>query len=426
MEWEKILEVYERLPHFEEGAYIHTDIPLVYQYRNFESFWSIIQSDALWITNARFSNDDQEQRFGANLMKGLIDQKYESDLADILSDNYIACFCGKDDKLSQWRGYAAEGGVSMGFEFNVPCPFRILKNTAEASPQLVPENYRCLYAQPLPVCYIDPREPDENPEEYNEKSRTMLSFPMSAEVANPRDYQRYISSIKRKAPFVKHGGFREEDEWRMLFQNEDGILDPCIRYRKVKGSSVEIPYIVAYPGIPLANDRRCVVRVALSNSCVVKDLIDKLHKRLGHRIEIGTCRDPLGRQDKKDNFCFGCTRRVWQNRLNQQTKCRYKIGKSATYRFAIISRENRVIISQGKNQEEVFRQVYPVVQEFNEANGEKIKVWCEGHLPIRSITVGPCHNQLEMEEAIRHYCRHQYWLKDVEIKSSHIPFRPAL
>ena len=36
----------------------------VYQYRSLDSFWAIVQSDSFWATNARFSNDLEEQNLG--------------------------------------------------------------------------------------------------------------------------------------------------------------------------------------------------------------------------------------------------------------------------------------------------------------------------------------------------------------------------
>lgn len=38
--------------------------PYIYQYRSLDNFWSIIESDSFWATNARFSNDHEEQRLG--------------------------------------------------------------------------------------------------------------------------------------------------------------------------------------------------------------------------------------------------------------------------------------------------------------------------------------------------------------------------
>ncbi len=90
------------------------------------------------------------------------------------------------------------------------------------------------------------------------------------------------------------------------------------------------------------------------------------------------------------------------------------------------------MISQGKEQKRIYEIVHKRIQEllkkdsFNEGQALNIPVWCEGHLPLRKITVGPCPDQNGMLEAIRHYCKHTYWLRDVEVHASDIPFRKSL
>ena len=132
--------------------------------------------------------------------------------------------------------------------------------------------------------------------------------------------------------------------------------------------------------------------------------------------------------------------RKWKDYRNpKQEICRFRIP---TKNELGLSQDNSVFISQGNNQKEIFECVYSCVAEFNQRIlkkagvakdgksskkcSQKIKVWCEGHLPIRSITVGPSKNQANIKEAISYYCKHTYWLRDVAVDVSAIPFRKSL
>ena len=149
----------------------------------------------------------------------------------------------------------------------------------------------------------------------------------------------------------------------------------------------------------------------------------ELKKRL-KRTPIADCHYEK-EYDKDDKFCFGCTKRCWIKPL-EYDRCRY-MGQGGGFALGVQSDEQCIVVSQGKNQEQIFQQVHNCVEEFfkREESPPKIPVWCEGHLPIRSITVGPCTDQKEVEESIAHYCKHVFWLRDVEIKRSNIPFRRA-
>ena len=61
-EYTQIAEAQKELPQFHIKQKNSKKMNLVYQYRNFDSFWSIVKSDAFWATNARFSNDEAEQQ----------------------------------------------------------------------------------------------------------------------------------------------------------------------------------------------------------------------------------------------------------------------------------------------------------------------------------------------------------------------------
>ena len=102
-------------------------------YTTLEGALGIIRSGDLWLSHLRYSNDDEEFLYGLRLVdeelealagrsaadagrvaliravQALVDQQRDQPI-------YICCFCEHDNLLSQWRGYADNGGgVSTGW-----------------------------------------------------------------------------------------------------------------------------------------------------------------------------------------------------------------------------------------------------------------------------------------------------------------------
>lgn len=387
----------------------------VYQYRSFSGFWAIIKSDSFWATDARFSNDTQEQRFGANIMGHLLDVADSPlDLLE-LNEDYIVCFCGADDKLSQWRGYAPEGGVSIGFDFHSSVPFYALGKDEAAGGIGMPKVYQTEFVQLGRVCYLPPRKGKEEDAYYRECAQSIEWPEGMGGIMDPTIKRKCRELIKKNAPYIKHAGFSEEDESRLVFRNEDGSFSKCVRYKDAGKDGSRQPYIVVRAGDPKCAHKKCVVRLCVQPN-QTQMLLDALRARMVKTV-VDDCRCTISRNDKTDSFCFGCTRRRWKGPFVKEL-CRYRQASSGA-QWGLRKDENSIIISQGIDQERVFNVVHEVVQEL----GLQIPVWCEGHLPVRSITVSPCIHQKEVEESIRHYCRHIYWLRDVKIQSSSIPFR---
>ena len=154
------------MPRFGSNSVKLVSQPRVYHYRDLASFWEIIKSDSLWATNARFSNDEAEQQFGMEVISSVLSESekelMEHDLG--LDEKYIVCFCEENDTLSQWRGYAPEGGVSLGFDFGMPRVFSVLHNEkADEASECVKQ-----YVGLDKVCYISPKQDMPENREYKE------------------------------------------------------------------------------------------------------------------------------------------------------------------------------------------------------------------------------------------------------------------
>lgn len=424
-EYEELSEAEYRVPHARQLA----EAENVYQYRTFDGFWAILKSDSFWATNARFSNDAEEQRFGANVLRVLGVSKTAKSKAKIsLDENYIVCFCKEDDKLSQWRGYAPDGGCSIGFDLmNMAVRYYCIEAQDETKGSMTA-------VQLSPVFYLDPQKKRDD-SFYKKICEEQLQVDGSDEDADSQ-----LNEIRRRVPYIKHKGFQEEDEYRLVFENHDGKLNRCIRYKDSDTPGIKIPYIVVKAKDPILDHFPCVIRISLNDLEQERKLEAALRNCLPE-TEIHGCHATIELQhDLPNTFCCGCTMREWRDCRNSKQKiCRFR--NPTKYELAL-SQNNSVFISQGNNQKEIFERVYSCVAEFNQKMmekaggaddgknskecGQKIKVWCEGHLPIRSITVGPSKNQANIKEAISYYCKHTYWLRDVAVDVSAIPFRKSL
>ena len=104
-----------------------------FHYTDLNALTSIIKNHDLWLTNSRYSNDEQEIDHGYNIAKKVISRRkkksrskkiraYLDKVATLVEESppegvYICCFCEVDNLLSQWRGYGENGtGVSIAFD----------------------------------------------------------------------------------------------------------------------------------------------------------------------------------------------------------------------------------------------------------------------------------------------------------------------
>jgi hypothetical protein len=109
-----------------------------------------------------------------------------------------------------------------------------------------------------------------------------------------------------------------------------------------------------------------------------------------------------------------------ENLLND-VKCHEPPGRKNTY--ALKKETSGIFISCGVKQKEVSKLVRDAVTGIAQKGSEPLRVWCDGYLPIRRIVVGPSKEQGDYIEGIRHYCKNHYWMQDIDIAASSIPFR---
>jgi len=122
---------------------------------------------------------------------------------------YIVCFCKSGDLLSQWRGYGVDQGYALGFD-----------KTKLASLNI---------GEIAPVQYGIP-----NPKDFFDDELKTACHP----TAHPGTYDYFSSrDFLPRIAKIKHPGFAEEKEWRIMTQLavlEDDIDNPKIKFRPSK------------------------------------------------------------------------------------------------------------------------------------------------------------------------------------------------
>lgn len=374
---------------------------IYYHYTSLETLWAILETETLRATQARFSNDSEEIKKGVRIIKELCSQRGDGPLAKYSNrledggediDCYIACFCGGRDVLSQWRGYCRSDGVSVGFAFDEPQTSYYFKDAADD--EQYPQEIR-LY----PVWYVAEEGKDYRGREtiFEKDLKDKLSKKLE-ELDELSDEQTCKAFIDATIPLIKHAGFCEEDEYRLMIRNTQSEhggkipfpLDKYVRYSVADGT--KRPYITISFGknrlAPHVKEVRMYGLKKDSEEELRRLLESAPAKRFWHRK-----REPSYRLVSVDN---------WK-------------GKP------------QIIIGPGADQQEVFEALDRILTA--DAGRDKrlfpeVKLWCGGHLPIRSIMVSPCQDQKEVIESIRHYCVHQkFWMKYVEVSGSRTPYR---
>ncbi|MDR2572337.1 MAG: DUF2971 domain-containing protein [Oscillospiraceae bacterium] len=345
-----------------------------------ETFYNIIKTDGFWATQARFSNDEEELK--------VIQKLWE---ANLYTDSYIVCFCGKDDLLSQWRGYCKdEEGVSISFDLSAWRQIYLKTESGDCSDAFYAISNNVLYAK----------------KEVKERLQSIEEY--FKEIPN-------INKGNRFSPYIKDPFFYEEREARLVVINEDRKHNEYIRYRA--SEKQQIPFAEIKMGNPKNIEKNCMIR------CNVEDEIytNLLTQFESYREYIINCRKPEIGKVYDDTTCFGCTMRSIKR---EDCLCQCSHKEQPTY---ISTELNCIFISEGNNQKEIFLKVAESVDMMNNETGlKKIKVWCEGHLPVRMIRVGNTRRKNELKEVIEHYCKYNneyYWLTYVDVKTTKGPFR---
>ena len=228
----------------------------LYHYTDAAGLIGILKNKSVWASSIQHLNDTLEYKHAVGMMTEELERRFDGiaevaakqpfgSLSDpppysieslrMLRENlrslnntplYIASFSEKKDVLSQWRGYCmGRNGYSMGF---MPQTLTALKDIGY---QLV----KCVYTQ----------------EEKKSLCNALIDsyLELDAKFLGKRTLWRYGSKSKWRSKFsllaaaIRHEGFQEESEWRLVGKERD---ENALHFRT--GRSGVVPYLE----VPLA------------------------------------------------------------------------------------------------------------------------------------------------------------------------------
>lgn len=351
----------------------------LYHYTSREVFWKILEGESFLARHILFSNDFEENRIGKERIKKAM-KRVGNDLAESDALPFMICFCKKKDLLSQWRGYANEG-IAFEFDFS-----KGLYGAQEGF-----SSYYCytvMNAEKEDEYLSKGDDTDElitgaiiSPYEviYTSKGDKKVSTIASRiEKIPDSDRQQYAVSM---IPYIKHKSFAEEEECRLIFDmrkllaGEEWLLSEKYVYLDVGGikkSNIRVKF---------GNQEQAESKEEMVLYYLNGDLTDELEK--------------LKADVKKENIELSL--------VNEKEK------------FPMA--EDEILISEGKYQEKICTRLR------RRLNQKDIKIWCDGHMPIRKIIIGPSKDAELMKASVEEYKKTKYWLKDVSVEVSQIPLR---
>lgn len=366
----------------------YTDIPInanshYVKYTAKKSMYKMLKSDSLFMFCSELSNDKTENKM-LSIAKP--------------SDTYISCFYNNNpsfstplrnssDIFSQWMSYCQDGGASFEFYFgqdflgkingidNFETGERDKKIDAFFSTMDSVKKRQFLYSLVTNNASNDsdyilyPNFPFQV--QYYENTINDVDNISSVFKQLVKDYKLRESYI---VPYLKHSGFIQESEARLAFVNENNCLSDCIKFME-SGDGTMIPYIeVKFGNTDL-----------LSSPC---------------------------------NFVEQSEDETLEEAVEKYLKARNKSN------IFINNAKIPIIIPQGRDQEEVYNSVEKVVERLSKSGGQrnKPKIICQGHLPITKITLAPTEDRAEQKKKMEIFCKSKYWLRNVEIVESTIPY----
>jgi hypothetical protein len=185
---------------------------------------------------------------------------------------------------------------------------------------------------------------------------------------------RSLEVLRKLAPLIKHDGFREEREYRLVFSPRPD----------------EEPQVVFFDDLASESVKKPRVHVGFGNG----------------RWQPDTCE-------------YIAVPESWRD-LNLRARLG-DVGSSRTMLFYYPNDEGPdAYVGPGRREQATIARLRAIAK----VDRPGAAVWADSKWPIRSITVGPRPNQPEVAEALQRYCRNHWWLADITVGCSSTPYRP--
>ncbi|MGZ8237954.1 MAG: DUF2971 domain-containing protein [Methylobacter sp.] len=222
----------------------------LYHYTTHEGLLGILNNNQMWATHIEYLNDSTELRYGLNLAKEELNNRYKqaSDdkekeklnclLDEIDSHSFgnisVSCLTEERDLLSQWRAYGGKGsGYSIGFNVTNLIKLAISNGYNLVKVEYDLENQKKIMSKFIAESLIEDFNTNPGrcmPERINDDGIKVTSFLV---FATGGDFIKNLYSI---APCLKDPTFKEEREWRLISKIHP--KDACFRINK----AMLVPY----------------------------------------------------------------------------------------------------------------------------------------------------------------------------------------
>lgn len=363
--------------------------PYLYHYTDIEALYKILSGDSLRAGHVRFSNDIEEYDLGVRILSAKNCKSRD--------DAYVICLCPEGDLKSQFSEYCrGKIGVSIGFDFSGFQEFHDLNdgkycfeyvkqiNETEDYINLV-KPQRVIYC--APKGYIVPKRftkiavsEEEIKEEYNKIS----------------DEEKRIGKY---APLIKHIGYADEDEYRLIFVHSN-INNKISNYTHF---TEDAKTGILKPGI------------------IVKCRNSKIKNNLPSQILIKYYKNEIIKYDTIKNEFY-------------LLDILYYTEKSIELYKEELIKKIRTIFSRPKKTDkiEIFlpqcvlqEKLYFALKEalLYTDMSDNCKIWCGGHLPIRKIIIQTHPESAIIKNSLDCLIKKNYWQEDIDIVESKIPYR---
>ncbi|CAJ1817709.1 hypothetical protein PEKONANI_01656 [Aeromonas jandaei] len=244
-------------------------------YTNLSGLQGIISSKSIWATNYSFLNDSEEFIYGLSCLGKYLENYDPSKNKDPCREHlfevnkhfqevgtpeiYTTSFCSTKDLLSQWRSYGQQG-VCIVFKKELIAQichweYNPGKNFSDIPPNINIPKFDLYFN---PVTYIEKgMEYSEISKAINKvKERLREYFPSSNDDV-------FFQSINPKLfglifPFIKHPGFREEGEYRLVSLRVNNPSD--IKFRN--NGRLIVPYVE----LSVVNDKLPISEIVIGPS----------------------------------------------------------------------------------------------------------------------------------------------------------------
>lgn len=215
----------------------------LYHYTSTNAFKAIVENGVMRASRYDQMNDHGEFQFGVDkFLESLAvrdvpqqDMAYFNFLKEgveafrkTIHDVYLVSFSAAADSLEQWRAYCPKGGVAIGFKTKA-AKTGFLRDISGRFPDKLIENpLRADQRIRLKKCHYSNKNGHFTQiEDLSDAAFAVQSFPdMFRQLQHQPEMGAFFSpllsaSLFSTIPFIKHGAYRAEKEWRFVNSHSD-------------------------------------------------------------------------------------------------------------------------------------------------------------------------------------------------------------